>query len=184
MSSIEESIGKFVNEAVGSVEGFVNKTADNVAGFLKGNNNIGLNKQSSGRANSMGSTSSKTSHSSSTTSHSLIPPFSVAYGLNSTGKTVLYHIDIARDFPGREETRLTVGDLQQHLAVLTSLPIEHQTIIHKGTHLQSDINLSSLKIRHGTKMMMLGRVPPDPDEVRRHREMAGRNKLLFRRENT
>ena len=75
-------------------------------------------------------------------------------------------VDVARDFPGQNEATLTVGDLQSHLARLTSVPVEHQDLLHKGGHLQPDTQLAALKVRQNAKMMLLSRIPPDPDEVR------------------
>ena len=95
MSSFEDTLGNFVSKTVSSVEGFVNKTAENVSDFLKGQP---IDQSSKGVNATMGSNASKTSSSSSSTttttapSKQLIPIFSVAYGVNSAGKTVLYPI--------------------------------------------------------------------------------------------
>ena len=157
MSALGKSLETFVTKAANKVEGFVNKTADNVIDLFNGND--GVSEESS----TMGSNTSKPS--AKPPNIPLVPNFSVAYGLNNSGKTVLYNIDVAKDLPSKDEAQLTVLDLQNYLASLTNVAPENQTLIHKGVHLTGNAVLVDLKIREGSKMMMLGRKPPDPDEV-------------------
>ncbi|GAV01311.1 hypothetical protein RvY_12045 [Ramazzottius varieornatus] len=153
MSALGKSLEGFVAKAADKVEGF----ADSVIDLFHGDD--GMNREDG----TMGSTTSKSS--TKPPRLPVIPHFSVAYGLNNSGKTVLYHIDVAKDLPSKEETQLTVLDLQNHLASLTNVPPENQTLIHRGAHLTGNAVLVDLKIREGSKMMMLGRKPPDPDEA-------------------
>lgn len=170
MTSLHE-LGDVLNQTISEVTNLVNRTGDRVAGILKGNVDLDSKaNEPSPPPTTMGSGKSK--HSSSTSldpkknvSTALVPPFSVAYGVNQSGKTALYPIDVAKELPDRNEHSLRVFDLQTVLASLTGVPVENQQLLYKGTHLNGEQLLVELKIRDGAKMMMLGRAPPDPDEV-------------------